>query len=511
MAVDANTVRLLLPEFREASEKFYSGQMSVKDFKGYSGKFGSYAQKCKDKGMVRLRLSGGRIDKPKLKFIADTIDRYRPSMVHLTTCQSVQLHNLDGNVIPDIVDKAMDVDIFTFQGGGDNPRNVTATTLSGVIKGCFDVQPYAKCAERYLAGFTIDKRMPRKLKVGFCNTSENNTDSTARDLGFVAKENGKFDVYSGGGLGPNPRLGLLVYEDAEPEKLCFFLAAMVTMFIENGNYENRAKARVRYMRDALGDEGYIAKFREHLDTAFANPDIPTVNPEPIAITKKGDGSVPTDKRAKKQIQEGLYYVVHHPLGGNPRPEIFGEIYEIIKDLDDVEVRVGPNSTLYVLNLTGSEADKVANVTKGGSETLFESSVACVGATICQQGLRDSHGMLMELIEMERTNGFEDGVLPLVRISGCISSCSAHQLGAVGLRGTTYEGQPAYVVNVNGSHLLGRERIGTDIGIVTEEDMPAFFETIGKAVQASGLKYREWYNEDPARILEICKEYLKNKE
>ena len=34
-----------IEEFREKTEQFSKGEISVKDYKGYSGRFGSYAQK----------------------------------------------------------------------------------------------------------------------------------------------------------------------------------------------------------------------------------------------------------------------------------------------------------------------------------------------------------------------------------------------------------------------------------------------------------------------------------
>ena len=34
-----------LKEFQEMTEKFYAKEVSVKDYKGFSGGFGSYAQK----------------------------------------------------------------------------------------------------------------------------------------------------------------------------------------------------------------------------------------------------------------------------------------------------------------------------------------------------------------------------------------------------------------------------------------------------------------------------------
>lgn len=507
--MEEEKIRERYTEFTEATEAFYSGRMSVKEFKGISGGFGSYAQRGGQVGVARLRLSGGRITKDKLSFICDCIERYKPDMVHLTTCQSVQLHGLDGNVIPGLLDEAMKHDVFSYGGGGDYPRNVTATPLSGVIDTPFDVQPYAEAAGRFLINTVFGKKLPRKLKVGFSNTKENGTNATARDMGFIAKDNGKFDIYSGGGLGANPRLGLLVYEDAEPGDMCCYLKAMVDMFMECGNYENRAKARVRYMRDTLGDEGYISKFREKLDEAFADPSVPRIDPEPIVVDKKGDGSIPSDPNAKKQIQDGLYYVKYHPLGGDPEPGKMIEIRDAVRDMEQVELRTGPNETLYVINLTGKEADKVADVLSDGARTLFESSVSCVGSTICQVGLRDSHGTLLKMIEMERKNGFADGVLPMIRISGCGSSCAAHQLGVVGFKGASkIDGEPSFEISVNGSHVRGKERLGTVLGKVKESEMPTLFEDIGNAVIASGKgSFREWYNGDPERMLEVGRPYI----
>lgn len=164
--------------------------------------------------------------------------------------------------------------------------------------------------------------------------------------------------------------------------------------------------------------------------------------------------------------------------------------------------------MYFVNLTGSEADMMAEVTSDGARTVFESSVSCVGSTICQIGLRDSRGLLDRLISMERGNGFADGVLPMIRISGCVSSCAAHQLGTVGLRGgPAIEGEASFVVSVNGSHVRGKERIGDVVGSVKESEVPAFFEAIGKAVQSEGTTFREWYGGDPERIKAAGGRYL----
>ena len=60
----------------------------------------------------------------------------------------------------------LDHGIVTMGGGGDFPRNVTVSPLSGVEKGeYFNVLPYAEAAGEYLMTFYQKKKvMPRKIK-----------------------------------------------------------------------------------------------------------------------------------------------------------------------------------------------------------------------------------------------------------------------------------------------------------------------------------------------------------
>ena len=209
-----------LKDFREMTEKFYAKEVSVKDYKGFSGGFGSYAQKGGEASMLRLRMPGGRVTKEKLKFLADSIERYDVKRAHIITCQTVQFHDLDAKAVCDIMEQAMDAGIVTRGGGGDFPRNTMVSPLSGVEQGeYFDVLPYAEEAGDYLMGIIKTVKLPRKLKVGFSNTPANLTHATFRDLGFAAREDGTFDVYSAGGLGNNPAFGVKVAEKVEKEKL----------------------------------------------------------------------------------------------------------------------------------------------------------------------------------------------------------------------------------------------------------------------------------------------------
>lgn len=245
---DYQALRTQLPAFREKTAAFYAGEVDKGTYKGFSGLFGSYAQKGAQASMLRLRMNAGRITKEKLAFLAKMLREQTVPRIHYTTCQTVQFHDLDGETAADIMEQAFDEGIITMGGGGDFPRNVMCSPLSGVEKGeYFDVMPYAQCAAEYLLNFVLAEKMPRKLKVGFSNSPANVTHATYRDLGFVACENGTFDVYCAGGLGNNPRFGVKVAEGVAPDGILPYIKAMWLTFRAYGNYENRGKARTRYM------------------------------------------------------------------------------------------------------------------------------------------------------------------------------------------------------------------------------------------------------------------------
>ena len=502
-----------LKDFHEMTEKFYNQEITVAEYKGFSGGFGSYAQRGGERSMLRLRLAGGEVDKEKLKFVADSIEKYKIDKVHLTTCQTIQLHNLEKKTVCELVEAAWENGIITRGGGGDYPRNVMCSPLSGVNpEETFDVLPFAKEAGNYLLGFIGEVKLPRKLKVCFSNSDKNEVHATFRDLGFVARENGNFDVYIAGGLGIKPKFGVKVVENIAPSKILYCIKTMVDIFTKYGNYENRAMSRTRYLQETLGVEELKKVFKEKLEENLNTQELGlNVDVESFQPKKQGQSGDLKHSRVIPQKQEGLYTVSYHPVGGDVAPEFLRKLYEAIKDMEEVKVRITPAQGMYIINLTAKEAEKILELTKGEAETIFERSTACIGADICQQGIGLSQALLKACVERVRKENFADGVLPAIHISGCPSSCGAHQTAAIGLRGgkkPSPEGPKfAFAVYENGCQLEGEERFGQDLGIMYEEEIPEFFVELGHAVEAEGMKYEEFRKKYPERIAEIAAKYV----
>ncbi len=173
-----------LAEFKEKLGLFDQGEISVAQYKGFSGGFGSYAQRGAKRHMLRLRMAGGRLTKERLRFICDAIDKYGVDTLKITTCQTIQMHNLKAADLADMIDDAWKASMLTRGGGGDFPRNVMMTPLGGVREGePFDVAPYAEAMGQYLFRYIKTKKFPRKLKVCFSNHDANEVHATFRDLG----------------------------------------------------------------------------------------------------------------------------------------------------------------------------------------------------------------------------------------------------------------------------------------------------------------------------------------
>lgn len=496
-------------EFEKVTRKFYAGEVPGPQYKGFSGGFGSYAQKGGKASMLRLRMAGGRVTKERMQFVANAIKEGHTDKIHFTTCQTIQLHNLNEDSVCELAAKALDAGIVTRGAGGDFPRNVMVSPLSGLENGeYFDVLPYAEVVTDYLMGFIKTVKLPRKLKVCFSNSEANLTHATFRDLGFVARADGKFDVYSAGGLGNNPKMGVKTAEAVDGSKLLYYVKAMVSLFMTYGNYENRAKARTRFMQEVLGDS-YVAEFNKKLEEAMQeNLDIIVDSRE---IVKDADKSIIKDSRIIAQKQNGLYAVLYHPIAGTPDPEKFVQLVELVKDMNQVEFRLTPDEAMYIVNCTASEAKKVLDATSDSAANTFETSVACIGGTICQTGVRDSQKLLKDLVEASKIWRFDDGVLPQIHISGCPSSCGTHQIGRIGFRGgiKKVDGKPesAFVLSVNGFEEQNNAQFGEQIGTILETEIPKFMKELGTVIHKSGLKFDEWYAENEDKFKEIAAPYV----
>lgn len=133
-------------------------------------------------------------------------------------------------------------------------------------------------------------------------------------LGFAAREDGTFDVYSAGGLGNKPAFGVRVAEGVAPDQILYYIRAMHELFCAYGNYENRAKARSRFMQEALGGaEAYKEAFLKKLDEVYAEEGDLTLE---MGETSLSEEAVQDQSTAFAASREILFASIYEKAG-NP--------------------------------------------------------------------------------------------------------------------------------------------------------------------------------------------------
>ncbi|MFQ8842081.1 MAG: hypothetical protein ACLR8P_15365 [Clostridium fessum] len=340
------------------------------------------------------------------------------------------------------MEQALDARIVTMGGGGGFPAKC------GVFS-CFpawkrrDISTICRGRRRqgeYLMTFINAEKMPRKLKVCFSNSPANVTHATYRDLGFVACPDGTFDVYSAGSMGSNPQFGVKVAEGVAPEKILYYIKAMWLTFRAYGNYENRGKARTRYMQEALGGaenyrKAYQEKLREYWHpSSWIFPAVMMAAEIKKSRAKQAMEAARRENVCWSRNSQDFIRLSGIRLADSPRPETLAALGEMMRTIDGTELRLAPDETAYIINLTGAEAEKILEATKETAQTKFETSVSCIGASICQVGARDSQALLQACVKAVGEAQITDGALPQIHISGCPSSCGTHQTGPMGFRG-----------------------------------------------------------------------------
>lgn len=502
-----------IPGFKEAGEKFLTGELSKMDFKRLSGGFGVYAHRDKKNFMIRLRILSGVISKEQFEIINDIVRKHNINHVHMTTRQSIQFHGMSIDTVCEVMKEGLEKNIYTRGAGGNYPRNVAMSPLSGLEEEAFDVMPYAMAANAYFLKRITTYHLPRKLKVAYSNNEKDTAHVTVQDLGFLAvdKDGEKyFKVYLGGGIGRDPRKAVALDELIKAEDTLYVIEAMVKFYMAHGDYENHSKARVRYILERMGEDTFKKTFMTFLEEAYKveglklNVDVPQYTKQGEKIEDGFMGIIP-------QKQEGLYAYYFHPIGGQLKTELMTQILELIRPMKDVYLRLSMTEGMYIVNLTGSEAKCVYDLLDAhNANTRLACSSSCIGVPICQIGLLNSQAALRRIIDKFKSENFEDDIMPAVHISGCQNSCGVQQIGRIGFMGKVkrVDGQMCntFELFLDGACTVGKTRLGKSYGEIREEQVGEFLFELATAVKNSGLDYETYMQQEVNAAAALIQKY-----
>ena len=433
------------------------------DLKKKGSKFGIYEQKGK-KMMLRLKAVGGELSTQNFKDLVDIMFKQNIPFLHLSTRQNYQLHEVDFDKVKSTIELCNNKEMYFRGGGGNTFRSILVSTYTGVDKKSnFDVIPYAKMIENEV--FFIDKAFDfgRKLKIGFSNSSDDEFVMAVQDMGFVAKEiNGKkgFKVFAGGGMGRGSKIGHILLEFLPEEDLLKAVKAMIELFYDRGDRVNRMQARLRFLVEKIGIDGFRKLFLEYFNKEtvengiikpidYANF-IPNLTKFEINNTDENYNQW-IDLCVKETKFKDIVSLVLYVKNGDLSKEHAQKLANLLDNINSPIVRATINQNLvipmvhksalpYIYEFLNNEIPEIVSE----SFSIRGQIRACVGSTVCMIGVQDSVSIadsiaveldnLANLYPQYRKIIFKEA--KNIRISGCPSSCAGipvAPLGFIGLK------------------------------------------------------------------------------
>ena len=433
------------------------------ELKKKGSKFGIYEQKGK-KMMLRLKAVGGELSTENFKDLVDIMFKQDIPFLHLSTRQNYQLHEVDFNKVKSTIELCNNKEMYFRGGGGNTFRSILVSTYTGVDKKSnFDVIPYAKMIENEV--FFIDKAFDfgRKLKIGFSNSSDDEFVMAVQDIGFVAKEiNGKkgFKVFAGGGMGRGSKIGHILLEFLPEEDLLKAVKAMIELFYDRGDRVNRMQARLRFLVEKIGIDGFRKLFLEYFNKEtienglIKNIDYTNFIPKltKFEITNTDDNYKQwIDLCVKETKFKDIVSLVLYVKNGDLSKEHAQKLVNLLDKVNSPIVRATINQNLVVPMVHKSALPYIYEFLNNEIPEIVSESFsirgqirACVGSTVCMIGVQDSMSIadsiaveldsLANLYPQYRKIIFKEA--KNIRISGCPSSCAGipvAPLGFIGLK------------------------------------------------------------------------------
>jgi len=366
---------------------------------------GLYEQRQEGLFMQRVKVQGGRITPGQLRTLAHLADRYTPGCpLHITTRQDVELHGLRPHDVPAVQRHLAEIGLTSAGACGDTLRNLTVCAGNGVLRDTYDVAPLADAIRGAAESLPFIRALPRKFKVAVCGCGTGCTRPWINDVALVARPDGAFRVIGAGSLGPRPSTGVLLYESVPASQAVPLAVAALRVFDAEGDREHRGRARLRHVRERMGEE----TFRQRLDEAFR-----------AEVAAGGWPSAPLPR-----VIAGLEMVAHfHLPRGDITPAAAAELADAVEDAGHV-IRIGLDHDLIVFG-------RGPFPLQGGLTALASAPtvVACPGITWCARAIANSREMADRIL----ASGLHDATLA-VRISGCPNDCAQAAVADIGLIG-----------------------------------------------------------------------------
>ncbi len=435
--------------------------------------YGVYTQRPAEDGyfMVRIRIPGGQLSASQLLMIAELSERFGKGLADITVRQNIQLHWVRIGDIPAIFAALEAVGLTTTDACGDTVRNIISCPVSGVDSDeLYDVTPLIWRINDFFVGNRDFSNLPRKFKIAITGCALRCVYPEINDIGIFAVKDPErggvsFRARIGGGLSTTPRfskdLGVLV----EPDEVVDLCAAVAAVFRDNGNRENRKRARLKF----LVEQWEIPRFRDEVESRLGWKLRRADQPEAPLITPRDRSHL----GIHRQRGDSFHYIGVALVGGRTSGDQLRVLAELADKHGRGRLRATNTQNIILLDIDSENLETMKHdLTRGGFD--YEPSwaarglIACTGIQFCKLAIAETKNRARELDQyLAEQIELEDR--PRISVTGCPNACGQHHICDVGLEGslTTINGVKKETFQVFlgggvGSHETFGRRVGARI-------------------------------------------------
>lgn len=488
-----------IDKFDEVLAGYLSGDIDEDAFRVFRLTNGIYGQRQGGTAqMVRVRIPYGQLSPEQLDMMGHIAETYSRGWGHITTRQNIQFHFVELTNVPDLMRDLAAVGMTSREACGDTNRNVQGCHLAGACPyEVLDITAWAEATNRHFLRNPIVQRLPRKFKINFSGCDTDCGQAMFNDCGVIAvhrpREDGSleggFRVFVAGGLGANPHPALALEEFTPRDELLSTLEAILRVFSNHGNRDNKLRARMKWLVDTMGWEELqerILKERKFLLASSTWPggvpaivdewgDSPAGTAAGVAPTPVGQG-VPVALRRNGSYER---WEDANVVRGNAKQTVsayawarlgditadqFRALASIQRELNS-DVRVTNRQNLVFRDLTEDQLPvlfdrlNVIGMAEPGAE-LSRDVVACPGADTCNLAVTQSRGLADAIGTALEAAGLAEVGNIRTNISGCTNSCGQHHIADIGFFGAERrahgQSAPGYQMLLGG--YVGQESI-----------------------------------------------------
>lgn len=489
-------------DFETEATAFLAGERDERKFIGFRLKQGVYGQRQPNRQMIRVKLPFGGVTSDQLDAFGEIAERWTPMRKgHITTRENFQFHHIPLARANDALKLMADAGLSTREACGNVVRNVTGDPWAGIrTDEPFDITPYAGAFVRYWVRNPLTQLLPRKFKVTFSGSDQDEALTAIHDIGFLprvqvidGREVRGFKMVAGGGLSTMAREAIVLREFVPVDEFLKVSEAILRIFNAADELrKNLAKARMKFLVHRVGAEAFRAMVDAELAKPWAQGD--DFRPDPLLFLDDETSDAPSLKVAalevpeadrvpflawrrtavREQRQTGYLAIEVRVPQGDLSPAQFHGLARIAREYGSGRARTTQGQNIVLRWIPANHAYRVwaelrpLGLGSGGHHEITD-VVSCPGTDSCKLGITCSMGLNRAISErLEFMNVTDERTRQiLINVSGCPNSCGMHHLGNIGFHGASIKAAndddrqvPSYNVFVGGDRRDGaRLRIG----------------------------------------------------